>query len=130
MSYGTAMIRYAPKKLTIDEILAIIQGYGVNNDSLTVDCIEHENENPWAIKINVSRPTELMLDAIVGGGWKVKTQEYYCEKCGLESHIYHREDDDMLTVVRLIEENHNKWSPECTQPTTMLRVINENKSVK
>ncbi len=55
----------------------------------------------------------------------MKKQEYACDKCGVESHIFHDDHADVISVVHLMEEDHKKWSPECDLPVENLRVIND-----
>lgn len=54
----------------------------------------------------------------------MKRQEYYCEECGVESHVMHESDEELNTVVRKIAADHRKWSPECKTRVERLRVIN------
>ncbi|KKK56653.1 hypothetical protein LCGC14_3062360 [marine sediment metagenome] len=54
----------------------------------------------------------------------MKRQEYWCEICGVESHVLHRHDAGVMEVVHLLDDDHKKWSPECDTPATKLRVWN------
>ena len=47
-----SIIRHLPKRLNENDIIDIIENYGINNDSLT-EYIKHVNEVPWLIKIEV-----------------------------------------------------------------------------
>jgi len=47
-----SIIRHSPKKLNENDIINIIENYGINNDSLT-EYIKYYNEVPWLIKIEV-----------------------------------------------------------------------------
>jgi len=51
-------------------------------------------------------------------------QEYKCEKCGFKGKVSHKGHADVMTVVYLIEDNHQKNSPECIEDMAMIRVIN------
>ncbi len=50
-------------------------------------------------------------------------QEYCCEGCGAESHVYYNEDEGAYSVILKIERDHKKWSPECNKTFVELRII-------
>ena len=50
-------------------------------------------------------------------------QEYYCEGCGVESHVYYYENEGAYSVIQKIERDHKKWSPECHKTFVDLRII-------
>lgn len=50
-------------------------------------------------------------------------QQFICDKCGLESHVHITEGEDVMSAVHKIEDEHKKWSPECTNNYRELRVI-------
>lgn len=55
----------------------------------------------------------------------MKRQEYLCDECGLESHVYYNDLSYLLEVVNLIDADHKKRSPKCSTPVSRLRIINE-----
>ena len=55
----------------------------------------------------------------------MKIQSYLCEKCGVESHVYYEEGEDVISVVHKIEDDHAKWSPLCKVPVTHLKAVND-----
>ena len=52
-------------------------------------------------------------------------EKYFCEKCGLESSIQYKDTDDVMSVVYGIDNDHRNKSPNCDNPVSMLRIINE-----
>jgi len=40
-------------------------------------------------------------------------QEYLCDDCGVESHVFIEEGVTILDFLSEIMDDHNKWSPEC-----------------
>lgn len=55
----------------------------------------------------------------------MKRQEYICDECELESHIFFQEREGVMSVIHKISDDHRKWSPECSNPVYKLRVIRE-----
>ena len=51
-------------------------------------------------------------------------QEYWCEKCGIESHILHNDHAGVGEVVYLLDDDHKKLSPECNNLVTKLIILN------
>jgi len=51
-------------------------------------------------------------------------QEYFCKKCGLRSHVFYENNEDVFSVILKIKDNHKKLSPNCDLSTGELTVIN------
>ena len=49
-------------------------------------------------------------------------QEYFCEKCKLESFVMYRERMSVFQVINMMEDDHRKKSPECNTDVMGLRV--------
>jgi len=47
-------IKFSPKRLDENEILDIIENYGINNSSLETNYTKHVNESPWLITVHVN----------------------------------------------------------------------------
>ena len=55
-----SIIRHSPKRLNENNIIDIIENYGIDSDSLKSKFIKHENEVPWLIKIEGSGFAKVM----------------------------------------------------------------------
>jgi hypothetical protein len=55
----------------------------------------------------------------------MKRQEYVCDECELESHIFFQEREDVMSVIHKISDDHRKRSPKCLNPVCKMRVIKE-----
>lgn len=53
----------------------------------------------------------------------MKPQLWYCEMCGILGSVMFKENDDIMPVIRAIEEQHRKASPDCENDARGLRVI-------
>lgn len=51
-------------------------------------------------------------------------QKYKCEKCGFVGNVPYKDHAHVMTVVHLIEDDHQKNSPECVEDMAMIRIIN------
>lgn len=52
-------------------------------------------------------------------------QKWECEKCKDEGVVDYEPHSDVLTVVDLIERDHQRKSPKCDMPVAMLRLKGE-----
>ena len=53
----------------------------------------------------------------------MQRQDYFCEKCGLQSVIEHVERATVFEVVNQIEADHKTKSPDCEQEVRKIRII-------
>lgn len=52
-------------------------------------------------------------------------QEFVCERCGVESHIYLDSDESVYVSCEKIRKEHEKWSPECTGDLSTIKLLNQ-----
>lgn len=55
----------------------------------------------------------------------LKTQKWFCEKCGKAGSVEYEEHAGVGEVIYKIGDDHNEKSPCCTQPVCRLRIENE-----
>lgn len=66
---------------------------------------------------------------IVGQELRKMRQEYLCDACGVESHVYLDEDEGVWSAVEKIKADHRKWSPECTgEPRVLVAIAPNNQA--
>ena len=51
-------------------------------------------------------------------------QKYICDKCSTEGSVFYQGNDDIMTVVNRIEDDHKIRSPGCENPVNNIRVKN------
>lgn len=61
----------------------------------------------------------------------MRTLEYECEACGVESHITVIRDaasgeEDMVQIFKALEADHKKWSPECKNQVENFKLFKPN----
>ena len=49
-------------------------------------------------------------------------QEYRCDYCGVESHVFVEEGGTLEDFLKEIMGDHRKWSPECDTAITHMRL--------
>ena len=49
-------------------------------------------------------------------------QEYFCEKCGLDSFVEQDEKSSVFQFINMLEDDHKKKSPECPVPVEQLKI--------
>ena len=55
----------------------------------------------------------------------MKKQKWFCEVCRTRGEIEYEEHAGVLSVVYLLGDAHMKARPNCNNPTTRVRVLNE-----
>ena len=50
-------------------------------------------------------------------------QEFGCDRCGVESHVYLDSDESVYVGCQKIVAEHEKWSPECTGDLSTIRLL-------
>lgn len=52
-----------------------------------------------------------------------KRREFLCEQCGVESHVFLADSDDVYSGVQAIRDEHKKWSPECEGDLAKIKLL-------